>query len=142
MLYAGNGTRMKVCPKSETGQHWWVIDTGSGEVVSGACKYCGAMRSFQNVLGTGDVKGEGRHTIKPVPVEAPRKRGRPPKKPMVLEIPLEVNTSRVILAAPPSVMKAVREGLRDGTVKFSGITSKQVDVTYVIALPGGVTPHP
>lgn len=118
------------------------MDSGTGETAEGTCKYCGTTRQFQNVLGTGDVKGEGRHTIKPVRVEAPRKRGRPPKKPMVLEIPLEVNTSRVVLSAPPSVMKAVREGLRDGSVKFSGITSKQVDVTYVIALPGGVTPHP
>lgn len=134
---------MKVCPKSETGQHWWLMDEGPGETVEGTCKYCRTTKQFQNILGAGgDVKGEGRHTIKPVPVEVPRKRGRPTNKPVTLDIPLEINTSRVVLLAPPSVMKAVREGLRDGSVKFSGVTSKQVDVTYIIALPGGVTHHP
>ena len=132
---------MKVCPKSETGQHWWLLESG-GETVEGVCKFCHSRKEFVNTIGGPDVKGEGRHTIKPVLEEAPRKRGRPSTKPVMLEIPLEVNTSRVVLLAPPSVMKAVREGLRDGSVKFSGVTSKQVDVTYVIALQGGATPHP
>ena len=39
---------MITCPNSNTGSHYWLIETTEGETSPGRCKYCGEEREFSN----------------------------------------------------------------------------------------------
>ncbi len=47
------GNKIKNAPREKSArkdrcQHYWIIETPSGPVSKGVCKYCGAVKEFQN----------------------------------------------------------------------------------------------
>ena len=48
--WANRDNSTGVCPKSESGAHFWVIEEANGESSKGKCKYCDGEQEFLNSI--------------------------------------------------------------------------------------------